>query len=95
MYWWNGKLEKTGEYVIFAKSLARHYDAVVRETRKMHPYEVPLIAKFEVEVNEEYLKWMKTECFDDSSDSLKEIRRKLSSKTTSFKDIEKLNKLIE
>lgn len=58
MYWWKGKIEKAEEYVIFGKTLKESYASIVKETRKLHPYEVPLIAKFETEVNRDYLKWM-------------------------------------
>jgi periplasmic divalent cation tolerance protein len=59
MYWWKGKFEKSDEKIIFAKALEKNYRKIVKETKGMHPYEVPLIAKFNVEVNEEYLKWLR------------------------------------
>jgi len=33
----------------------------VQEARKVHPYEVPLIAKFKIKANEDYLKWLRKE----------------------------------
>jgi len=61
MYWWKGKLMENAEHVIFAKSLEKRYADIVQEARKVHPYEVPLIAKFKIKANEDYLKWLRKE----------------------------------
>jgi periplasmic divalent cation tolerance protein len=59
MYWWKGKIEDKKEFVIFAKSLKEKYGEILKEARSVHPYEVPLIARFDTRVNGSYLKWLK------------------------------------
>jgi periplasmic divalent cation tolerance protein len=58
MYWWKGKIEKADEWVILGKTISKKYNDIVTETKAKHPYETPLIAKFEVIVNEDYGEWL-------------------------------------
>ncbi|MEM4267781.1 MAG: divalent-cation tolerance protein CutA [Candidatus Woesearchaeota archaeon] len=61
MYWWESRVLKDQEFVILAKSIDTNYKKIISEAKKHHPYDVPLIAKFNIEVNKEYLQWLKKE----------------------------------
>lgn len=60
-YWWKNKIEKTHEWVLIFKTLARNYKKVEAEVRKIHPYSVPCIIKIPVSANRDYEKWVKGE----------------------------------
>lgn len=62
LYWWEGKIENTGEYVVIAKTIDKNYSKIEKEIRKIHPYTVPCILKIKVDkVNKDYLKWLLSE----------------------------------
>lgn len=58
-YFWENKLNKDNEFILIVKSFDDNYKKIEEEVRKIHPYKVPLIAKIEVDVNNDYLNWMK------------------------------------
>lgn len=59
MYWWQGKIENSGEYVVIAKTIDKNYLKIEKEIKKIHPYTVPCILKIKVEkVNKDYLSWL-------------------------------------
>lgn len=58
-YFWENKLIKDNEFVLIIKSFENKYKKIEEEVRKIHPYKVPLIAKIKVEINNDYLDWMK------------------------------------
>jgi len=58
MYWWQGKVEESKEFVIFAKSQDSKYDSIVNEVKKLSSYEVPCIEMIKSTANKEYLRWM-------------------------------------
>jgi len=60
-YWWEGKIEKTKEYVLLAKTSKNNFEKVKKEVKRIHKYTVPEIAKIEVEANEEYEDWVERE----------------------------------
>lgn len=61
-YWWKGRLANDQEAVIIAKTLPSLKGPLADLVRNVHPYEVPAILFFEVEVgNEAYLKWLESE----------------------------------
>jgi len=60
-YWWQGKIEKTKEWVVIAKTLEKNYQKIKKEIKNIHPYNIPCILKIKVEANEEYLDWLKSE----------------------------------
>ena len=59
LYFWKGGIEKSKEYVLIAKTIKENFEKIKEEVRKIHEYKIPLIAKIEVETNEEYENWIK------------------------------------
>ncbi len=60
-YWCKGKIEKTKECVVIAKTLEKNYGKIKKEIREIHPYTVPCIIKIKADVNKEYLEWLRGE----------------------------------
>lgn len=60
-YWWDKKIENSKEYVLICKTIESRYAKIKREVAKMHPYSVPCIAKFGVELNDKFASWLKSE----------------------------------
>ncbi|MGC9200689.1 MAG: divalent-cation tolerance protein CutA [Candidatus Aenigmatarchaeota archaeon] len=59
MYWWEGKIEKSNEFALIAKTLKEKEKDVRKEVKRLHPYKVPFIGSFDVNVNEEYFDYAK------------------------------------
>ncbi len=59
LYWWQGKIERSGEWLCVAKT-ERELFAQIEETIKaLHSYEVPeILAVPIVEGSESYLRWL-------------------------------------
>ncbi len=62
MYWWQGKIENTKEFIALAKTARENFEKIKQEIKKIHPYECPEIMKVEAEANEDYENWVKKEC---------------------------------
>lgn len=60
-YWWNGEIVKEGEWVSIVKTTLGNWEQLKEETARVHPYEVPCILKMEVEANEEYYHWIRSQ----------------------------------
>ncbi len=61
-YWWNGKIEKSTEYLLSMKSVEHLYQNLEREIMDKHPYETPeIIAVSITHASEDYLIWMQQE----------------------------------
>jgi periplasmic divalent cation tolerance protein len=60
-YWWKGEIENAHEIVSLVKTKKENWEKIKEEVEKTHPYETPCIMKFEVEANENYEKWLKSE----------------------------------
>ena len=60
-YWWKGKIEKTKEVVLIVKTRKENFNKIKNEIKKIHPYSIPCIIKFNVEANKEYENWLKKE----------------------------------
>lgn len=58
-YWWKGKIENDSEIVTIVKTKKENWKKLKSEVKKIHPYEVPCIIKFNVESNKEYESWIK------------------------------------
>ena len=58
-YWWKGKIEEAGEYIIIAKTKKENWGKVKKEIKKIHPCEVPCIIKINVSANKEYEDWLR------------------------------------
>lgn len=61
LYLWGGKIEKTKEVVLIAKTLEEKFSEVKKEVTKIHSYEIPCIEKIKTETNSEYSEWVKKE----------------------------------
>lgn len=61
MYWWKGKIEKTEEWALIAKTTPAKARAVENEVREAHPYTVPCIIKIVAKANADYEKWLRGE----------------------------------
>jgi periplasmic divalent cation tolerance protein len=62
IYWWNGQLEETEEWLGIMKTRGELYPEVEREIKSLHPYKVPEIAAVEADrVMAAYEKWVMTE----------------------------------
>lgn len=59
LYFWKNKLNNDNEFVLIVKSFEDKYEKIEKEIRKIHPYKIPLIAKISVNINDDYLNWMK------------------------------------
>lgn len=60
VYWWKGKIENAKEVVLILKTKEK-FNKIKNEVKKIHPYSIPCIIKFDVEANEEYENWLKRE----------------------------------
>jgi periplasmic divalent cation tolerance protein len=60
IYWWQGKLEQSLEYVLMMKTTAAKVDALRERLLALHPYEVPEFVVLPVESGSEaYLAWIR------------------------------------
>ena len=67
IYWWKGRMEETEEWVCILKTRKDLYDAIEKEIRALHPYEVPQIVAFDIDrVLPEYEEWAEEETAKDS-----------------------------
>ena len=60
-YWWEGKIEKTKEYVLIAKTLKKNFEKIKKEVKRIHKYSIPCIVKIEVKANKGFKNWIKQE----------------------------------
>jgi periplasmic divalent cation tolerance protein len=59
LYWWQEKIENTGEYVVIAKTKDKNYSKIEKEVRKIHPYKIPCVLKIKInKANKDYLGWL-------------------------------------
>lgn len=62
VYRWNGKVEKSKEWLCTIKTKRELYKAVERGMKSIHPYEIPeIVATQIVGGSQEYLEWMSKE----------------------------------
>jgi periplasmic divalent cation tolerance protein len=62
LFWWQDKVEKTGESLLIVKSKASLLDQIVRLVKQHHSYDVPeIIALPIIGGNPDYLEWMDRE----------------------------------
>ena len=61
MYRWKGRLCSEKETVLIAKTKNNKYNAIKREVKKIHSYEIPCIMKINVGINTEYGAWVNRE----------------------------------
>ena len=60
VYWWEGKLDQSLEYVVMMKTTAGKIDALRERLSKLHPYELPEFIVLPVEAGSDaYLNWIR------------------------------------
>jgi periplasmic divalent cation tolerance protein len=58
IYSWKEKVMNTKEFVIIAKSAKSNFEAVKKEVRNVHSYEVPCVVMWDASANDEYMQWV-------------------------------------
>ncbi len=65
IYRWQGKIIKEQEWFLIFKTRAELYDALEREIKALHDYDVPeILALPVVKGNSDYLEWVERETLD-------------------------------
>jgi|Deesub1362A_J573_1020465.scaffolds.fasta_scaffold00082_111 periplasmic divalent cation tolerance protein len=59
VYWWGEKVEEDEEAGLLIKTTPELVEDVVRVLKELHPYEIPVILRWDVEANRDYEKWLK------------------------------------
>jgi len=58
-YWWKGKLERSREVFLIAKTKLSMFAAVSVEIKRLHSYRIPEIVAIPISAgDEEYLRWL-------------------------------------
>lgn len=66
IYWWQGKITKDDEYILFIKTQAKRYPELEKTLLTIHPYEVPeIIAISLIQGFGKYLDWLNKETDPD------------------------------
>ncbi|PIY08332.1 MAG: divalent-cation tolerance protein CutA [Flexibacter sp. CG_4_10_14_3_um_filter_32_15] len=60
-YFWQGNIENDTEQVLIAKTLTEKTKKVTRFLEQYHSYDTPCIAFWEIDINEEYFEWVKSQ----------------------------------
>ncbi len=61
-YRWKGQTENESEVPLVVKTRKEYFAAIVKDVRKLHPYETPSIIGVPVKrVNDDYLEWVYSE----------------------------------
>lgn len=60
-YFWQGNIENDTEHVLIAKTLPEKAKQVTKFVEKHHSYDTPCITFWEIEVNDDYFKWAKSQ----------------------------------
>jgi periplasmic divalent cation tolerance protein len=59
IYFWNGKIENSSEYLAIFKTITKNKKLLKQKIKETHPYDVPEIAEIDVSsINKSYLKWL-------------------------------------
>jgi periplasmic divalent cation tolerance protein len=59
LYRWKGKLERSDEWIVFAKSSPEKFDEIERRVKSLHSYELPCIIGIPIQQSSgEYAKWV-------------------------------------
>ena len=61
MYWWKGKITKSNEHVMIAKTSDKNFKKLENEVKKIHSYQIPCILKINATANKEYQAWLNKE----------------------------------
>ena len=61
-YWWNGKIQEHGEFLLIGKTKKTLYKKILSEVKKHHSYSKPCVNALPIlEGNPDYLKWVEDE----------------------------------
>jgi len=61
MYWWDGKLERSEEAVLIAKTTPELVEKLIETVKSIHSYDCPAIVALESKQgNEEFFEWIKS-----------------------------------
>jgi periplasmic divalent cation tolerance protein len=61
-YWWQGKLESAGEWLLLAKTRGALAKAVLKRVKALHSYQTPCVVMLPLkEGNPGFLKWLAAE----------------------------------
>jgi len=60
MYMWLGQLTSEDEYIGIMKTLPEKIESLKNRILSLHPYDVPAILSWQVDVNESYYKWIES-----------------------------------
>ncbi len=61
-YWWEGKITKDQEYILYIKTKASLYPQLEAKLKELHPYDVPEIIALPINRgSEKYLGWVDEE----------------------------------
>lgn len=64
-YWWQGKISKDKEHILFIKTKASLFPELEKKIKEIHPYDVPeIIALPLLKGSSEYLNWIDKETKD-------------------------------
>ncbi|MBI2657171.1 divalent-cation tolerance protein CutA [Candidatus Woesearchaeota archaeon] len=58
LFWWNGRIEKTAENAVVAKTIGKNLKKLESEVRKIHSYDVPCIIKINATASKEFEEWL-------------------------------------
>ena len=62
IYWWQGKLEKSKEYILTLKSTPELYERLERAIKANHPYDTPeIVATMTSHHCRQYKEWLDNE----------------------------------
>ncbi len=62
LYWWEGKIQSDAECVLIAKTMDTELDALIKEVKALHSYDVPCIAALPIAGgNLDFLQWIENE----------------------------------
>lgn len=62
LYWWEGKIAREMEHILFMKTKASLFSELEDKIRKVHPYQVPEIIALPVQKGSaDYLDWIRKE----------------------------------
>lgn len=58
-YWWKGKIEKSIEVMMIAKTTGELVENIIERVKQLHSYEVPETVAIQItDGNKDYLKWI-------------------------------------
>ena len=61
MCWWQGKLTKSAEVAIIAKSVQERFERIRQAVKDVHSYEVPCIESYDVTGDDDFAAWVASE----------------------------------